>query len=78
MIALLNKIITVIINPLIAIVLGLAVIYLLVMVFRFIREGDNAEKRQGNAAGIVWGIIGIAIMVSTYGIINFLLNVMGI
>ncbi|MFA6095098.1 MAG: hypothetical protein WC757_04430 [Candidatus Paceibacterota bacterium] len=77
MITLLNKIISVIINPLITIVLGLAVIYFLFMAFRFIREGDNSENRTQNANGMLWGLIGIAIMVSTYGIINFLLGVIG-
>ena len=77
MITLLNKIITVIVNPLITIVLSLAIIYFLVMAFRFIRE-DSVEKRKINAEGLLWGLIGIAIMVSTYGIINFLLNVIGL
>jgi hypothetical protein len=73
--ALLNKIIQSIANPAIKLMLAVAVMVFLYGVVEFILGADNEEKRNVGKQHIVWGIIGLFIMVSVFGIMRILLSV---
>ncbi len=63
--------------PIIYLLLALAVVYFMWGVVLFIKNGDNPEKREEGFQHIIWGIIGIFIMVSAKGIINIILATIG-
>ena len=73
----LNNVITYIVNPLIYLLIGVAVIYFLWGVFNFVRNADSAEKRPDGARHILWGIIGIAIMFSVFTLVKVIQNTVG-
>ncbi len=66
-----------IINPLIELLFAVAVVYFLWGVYNFIRQSQGGKSEEG-AQHILWGIIGMVIMLSVYAIINFILNTFGI
>ncbi len=67
-----------IVNPLITFLFALAIAFFLYGVFEFMMNGDNEEKRTEGKSHMVWGVIGIAIMLGVWGILNFLLSTLGI
>lgn len=75
--ALLNKIIQNIANPAIKLMLAIAVMVFLYGVVEFILGADNEEKRNVGKQHIIWGLIGLFIMVSVFGIMRILLNLWG-
>jgi len=73
----LNNIIIYIVNPLIYLIIGLAVIYFLWGVFNFVRNADNADKRPDGARHILWGIIGLGIIFSVFTLVKVIQNTIG-
>lgn len=71
---LLQKIVDNIVEPLIVLMLAVAVIYFLWGVFQFVRNAESPEERKKGGTHMMYGVIGLFIMVSAYGIINVLLN----
>ena len=71
---LLQGIKTEIINPIIALLFALAVIYFLWGVIQYIRNSGDAQKRADGVKHITWGIVGLVIMVSVFGILNLAIN----
>lgn len=69
---------TMIINPLISLLFALAVIFFLYGVFEFIANQENEEKRTTGKMHMVWGIVGITIMMGVFMIMNIILNTLGI
>lgn len=67
-----------IINPLIILLFALAVAYFLWGIFEFLSNAENEEKRTTGKTHMLWGIIGIAIMMGVYVILNIILNTLGI
>ncbi len=61
-----------IVNPLLTLIFVLALVYFLWGVFTFIRNAEDGEKRKEGAQHILWGVVGMFIMVSAYGIINLI------
>lgn len=66
----------VILNPLIFLLAGLALLVFLYGVFEYIKSADDPEERKTGHNHMLWGIIGLVIMFSAYGIIYFVLNTM--
>jgi 4-hydroxybenzoate polyprenyltransferase len=71
---LLNKVITQIAQPIEYLLFALAIVYFLYGVMVFIRNADAPEKRAEGFQHIIWGLIGLFIMVSAVGIINIILG----
>ena len=65
-----------ILSPIIYLLFGLALLLFLYGVFEFIKKSDDPDERKKGGQHMLWGIIGMAIMFSAYGIINFILNTM--
>jgi hypothetical protein len=62
--SLFQKIINNIVSPVIYLIMALAIVYFLYGVMQFIKNADNAEKRSEGYSHMIWGIVGIFIMVS--------------
>ena len=71
-IPLLDKIQENILNPVITLLFSAAVVWFLYGVFEFVRGQGSDEARKTGAQHILWGVIGMAIMISAYGIINII------
>jgi len=75
---LLKKILDNIVTPVIYLIMALAVVYFVWGVLQFIKNADNPEKRQDGYKHMIWGIVGLFIMVSAKGIISIILSSMGL
>src|SRR3989344_4785228 len=62
-----------IINPLITLLFALAVIFFLYGVFQFIANQDNEEKKTAGKSHMIWGIVGLTIMLGVFAIMNMIL-----
>lgn len=67
-----------IINPLILFLFALAVAYFLYGVLEFIWNGNNDEKKTVGKSHMLWGVIGITIMMGVWAILGIILNTFGI
>lgn len=67
-----------IINPIIVFIFGLAVVYFLYGIFEFISNQDNEEKKTIGKSHMIWGIIGMVIMMGVFTILNMVLNTFNI
>jgi hypothetical protein len=70
--SLFNKLADNIINPALLLLFAITVIYFLFGVVMYIAHLDDEKARESGAHHMLWGIIGIAIMVSVYAIINII------
>ena len=71
---LLAKISDQILNPLIGLIIAVALMIFIWGVIEFIAGAANDEKRVKGKQHMVWGIIGLFIMVSVFGIMQILVN----
>ena len=70
-----------IINPLIVFLFALAVVYFLYGVFQFILNAENEEKKTSGKSHMLWGIVGITIMMGVWTILNIVIatfNIQGV
>src|ERR1035437_8635376 len=67
----------VIINPLIMFLFALAVVYFLFGLANYLLSPDNEEIRKSSKSHMLWGIIGMFIMISVFGIMTLILNTFG-
>ena len=54
--------------------IALAVVFFLYGILKYITAGDDEEKRTKMKNTIIYGIIGLFVMVSFWGIVNILIN----
>ncbi len=74
----LNKVNVAIINPLIILVFAIAVLVFFFGIFQFIYStGESAERDKGKKK-ILYGLIGMFIMFSAYGLIRIVLGTFGV
>jgi len=76
-IPLLQKLIDAIVNPLIILLFSLALLYFIYGVFVFIRNGDNEKERTEGAQHIMWGTVGLFIMVAVFGLMRIICTTIG-
>jgi hypothetical protein len=74
----LQKIADNIINPAIVLLFAFALLVFLWGVLQFVRGADNSEARVTGGKHIMYGIIGMAIMISAFGILRFITSSLGI
>lgn len=67
-----------IINPLIIFLFALALVYFLYGVFEFIANGANDEKKTIGKSHMLWGVIGLTIMMGVFAILSVILNTLNI
>lgn len=61
-----------ILTPIIVFLFALATGYFLFGLMKFIMNQDNDEAQSEGKQHMLWGVIGIAIMVSVWGILNLI------
>lgn len=67
-----------IINPLIGLMFAIALVVFIFGVIEFIRERDaNSEKANTGKQHLLWGLVGMFIMVSVFGIMNLIKGFIG-
>lgn len=67
----LNRVNAAIINPLILVGFAVAFVYFAYAVFTFI--SSEGKERDDAKSKIIWSAVGIFIMLSVYGLLNFVL-----
>ncbi len=67
-----------IINPLILFLFALAIVYFLYGVLEFIMNQENEEAKTKGKSHMLWGIIGITIMVGVWTLLSIILSTLGI
>jgi hypothetical protein len=76
--ALIAKINAAIINPIIALLFALAFVIFLWGVAQMIRHADSEKDRAAGQQHILWGVIGMFIMVAVKGIIAIISTTFGL
>lgn len=74
-----KELFTLVVDPLVKLLFAAAVLYFVIGVFKFIKDkasGETADIGKG-AKHVLWGVIGIFIMLSVWGIIAILHNTVG-
>jgi hypothetical protein len=74
---LIAKINTVIINPAIIFIFALALAYFVYGVFVYMKDADNEEERAKGRQQMLWGVIGMFIMLSVFGIMKIIISTIG-
>ena len=67
-----------IINPIIILLFGLAIVYFLYGIFQFISNSENEEAKTKGKSHMIWGIVGIVIMMGVFTILNMIMNTFNI
>ncbi len=73
-----HKVDTYIVNPLIMLMFAIALVVFLFGIFQFISNAENEEKKTEGKKHMIWGIIGLAIMLGVWTILGIILNTLGI
>lgn len=61
-----------ILSPITLLLFAFAAVFFLWGVFEFVRDYDNPEDRSKGARHMLWGVIGMFIMISAFGIMNLI------
>ncbi len=69
---LLNKISEFVINPIIYLMFAVAFVVFIWGLVQFATHLDNEEARSTGVKHMIWGVIGMVIMVSVRGIVNLI------
>ena len=75
---LVNTLSTEILNPVIGLLLAVALAYFVYGVVVFIANADNETKREEGKRHILYSIIGLVIMVGVWGILQLIINSLGL
>jgi uncharacterized membrane protein YidH (DUF202 family) len=63
-----------IINPIIILLFVLAFAYFAWGIFEFMGNQDSEEKKTAGKSHMIWGVIGITIMMGVWTLLNIILN----
>lgn len=72
--ALIHVVVTTIFNPLIKFFIAVAFVTFIYGVIEFIAGTDDETKRSKGKRHIVWGVIGLFIMLGVMGLVEVLMN----
>ncbi|OGI96405.1 hypothetical protein A3I25_00020 [Candidatus Nomurabacteria bacterium RIFCSPLOWO2_02_FULL_42_17] len=75
--AVLRKVNQTILNPLIALLFAVALVMFIWGVVEFTANAGNEEKRTTGRQHILWGIVGMIIMISVFGIMRLITGTIG-
>ena len=73
----LGNVINIIVVPAIELIFILATLIFIWGVFGLISKGDDPTARKDGQNHILWGVVGMFIMISAYGIIKVIANTLG-
>jgi cell division protein FtsW (lipid II flippase) len=69
---------TEIINPIIGILFAVALVYFLYGLMMLISSAGNETKRTEGKSHMMWGLVGLVVMVSVYGLLEIGLRTLGV
>jgi hypothetical protein len=72
--SIISKIVEVIVDPAVQLLFAVTVLIFIWGLFKMIAHGDDPTARSEGQKHVLWGVIGMAIMVSVYGIIQVISN----
>lgn len=75
---LINRVVFYIVNPLIAVLFAVTLAVFLWGIARYIWSAEDDASRSDGKKHMIWGLVGMLIIVSVYGIINVATSVLGI
>ncbi len=78
LLALIGRVNEHVINPLIVLLFTAGLVLFIVGLFNFFSNRDDSEALDKGKRHMLWGIIGMAIMISVFGIMKFLTGSLGI
>lgn len=67
-----------VINPIIKVLFALAIVYFLYGVAKFLMNQEDEESRTSGKKHMLWGIVGIFIMMAVWGIMNLVIATLNI
>ena len=67
-----------IIDPIITLLFALATLYFLYGVLQMIQNAGNEEARKEGQQHVIWGVVGMFIMLSFYGIMHLICKTIGV
>lgn len=73
----LQRIVDLILNPLILLIFSLGFLLFLWGLLEFLWNGANPQKHEAGKQHMIWGIVGMFIMVAFWGIIMLIVNTFG-
>lgn len=73
-----SRINKVILNPLIGLMFAVALVVFLFGIFQMIAKSEDETARETGRRNIMYGVIGMVIMISVYGIIRIILGTFGL
>jgi uncharacterized membrane protein YidH (DUF202 family) len=73
-----GKVVSLIIQPLVVLLLTAGVAYFIWGVAMYIFNSDNADERKKGTQHLMWGVLGIVIMVGVIGILKIATSTFGI
>jgi len=65
-------------NPIIMLMFALAVVYFLAGVYKYIKGYDNDTERNEGKTHMLYGVVGVFIMISVWGIMHMIVDTFGI
>jgi hypothetical protein len=68
----LGRLVDLIINPALSLIAAFAVMYFFWGIFIFIKDSDNETARNDGKTAMIWGIIGLFIIIAVHGIIGLI------
>jgi hypothetical protein len=71
------KIVDNIVTPLLELLFVLTILLFVWGLFGFFQGGDDLQKRKDGQQHILWGVIGMFIMISVYGILRLVASTVG-
>lgn len=72
--AFINNVEQYILNPIIGLMFAVAVVVFIYGIVEFIYGSDNEDRKTAGKKHMIWGVIGMFIMVSAFGIINLIMD----
>ncbi len=75
--AVITKIKAEILNPIIGLLFALALVLFLWGVYQFITKADDPQKATDGRSHMIWGVVGMVIMFSAFGIMNAICSLIG-
>ena len=73
-----DRIVDLIINPLIGLLFAAALVMFLWGASKLILKGGDADGLKEGKQSLIWGIVGMFIMASVFGILTVVLNTFGV
>ena len=69
-----GKVNNLIINPIIVLLFALALVFFIYGIVEFISNQDNEEKKTTGRTHMIWGIVGITIMMSVFMLMKLVMT----